>query len=218
MRQFSRIPMLVAAALLPGVLPPCVRAEHASIDLTVETDRETVEAHADDEPPIGGREKRMVQEVEAGSPLVMQFQLTNIDPHQIRKDVVVLYYVVRIETPRQKSTPAPQDATPEVPRGGAVEVPASHGRRVPRTGRNPEHEERPRAFCGDRPGRKVSCRHRVSSVDGQIEYAGRVVGCRLRSDTPMQRRAYYDPPTTTNVLARFSPVPYRGRLCNTPRM
>lgn len=113
MRHFSMIGVLVVSGLLLAGLPRDARGEHAAITLTVETGQKTVEAHDDDEPPIGGYDKRKVQQVKAGSPLVMQFLLTNVYPHEIRKDVVVLYYVIRIAKAQQKPTPLPKDAKPE---------------------------------------------------------------------------------------------------------
>jgi len=113
MQRFLTIPALVISGLLFAFPPSSARGEHATITLTVEMKGKTVEAHDDDEPPLGGRDKRIVQEVKAGSPLVMQFLLTNIYPHEIRKKVVVLYYVIRINAVRQKPTPSPKDTKPE---------------------------------------------------------------------------------------------------------
>lgn len=103
----------VAGALAFVCLPTAARAEHSNIDLKVVAADETAEAHADDEPPIGGREKREVLNVKVGEPLVMQFILTNVYPHKIVKDVVVLYYVVRIRKLRQKPTPLPKQLKDE---------------------------------------------------------------------------------------------------------
>lgn len=113
MQRLSTTSTLLVSGLVLGVLPSCAFGEHAAINLTVNTGGETVVAHADEEPPLGGHEKRTVQKVKAGSPLVMQFILTNLYPHEIRKNAIVRYYVVRIEIARQKPTPSPKDTKPE---------------------------------------------------------------------------------------------------------
>jgi hypothetical protein len=104
---------VAVAALLFVCQPSAARAEHAKIRLTVESkSADTAEAFDDDEPPTGGRDKRVVAKVKVGEPLAMQFILTNVYPHEIRKDVIVRYYVVRIDKVRQKPTPVLKETKP----------------------------------------------------------------------------------------------------------
>lgn len=98
-------------ALLLGMAGP-VRAEHASINLTVTrinpepgAAREDATASSDQEPPPGGAQPRPLFKARAGEPLVFQFYLTNTYPHGEIKGVTVRYFVVREEKPRQKTLP-----------------------------------------------------------------------------------------------------------------
>jgi hypothetical protein len=104
---------LPAILLFFAMAPTAVRAEHADIDLRVyHYDRlsKTVlarsEAHADEDPPVGGVNPRPLLRVKMGDPLVMQFFFTNTYPHSEIKDVAVRYFVVREEKAGQKKVPA----------------------------------------------------------------------------------------------------------------
>lgn len=97
--------LLAAMAGMTLCFPHFARAEHAAINLTVVASGNQAEAQADEEPPLGGREKVPVLHVKTNEPLVMQFILTNLYPHKVLRDVTVLYYVVRIDKLRQKPTP-----------------------------------------------------------------------------------------------------------------
>jgi hypothetical protein len=88
---------------------PAARAEHADISLQVISPDGRANANADEEPPLGGRNKIPVLKVKAKDPLVMQYFLTNLYPHKVHKGVIVRYYVVPIETLRQKITPPLKD-------------------------------------------------------------------------------------------------------------
>jgi hypothetical protein len=104
--------ILTVALFLLAALPPAVRAEHANITLKVfrmdpatgQSLDETA-ATADQEPPAGGVQPRPLFKVKAGEPLAFQFILVNTYPHGINKDVVVRYFVVREQAPRQKDLP-----------------------------------------------------------------------------------------------------------------
>ncbi len=85
-------PLLVLSAALSLLTPP-LRAEHASIDLTLSGGGQQVEAFTDQEPPPGGVQKRPVLTVKAGEPLVFQFFLTNVYPHGLISNVTVRYSV-----------------------------------------------------------------------------------------------------------------------------
>ena len=82
------------------------RGEHASIDLEVIAPEGRQEAFADHEPPEGGVNPRPRLALTAGEPLVLNFQLTNIYPHGLVKDVTVRYFVVRVDKLGAKELPA----------------------------------------------------------------------------------------------------------------
>jgi hypothetical protein len=110
MRRTIRLSLAALFALALG--PGSVRAEHARIELKVVrldagTGRVLGEARAaaDTDPPAGGLTPRPLLKVKAGEPLVLQFFFTNTYPHGVRKDVVVHYFVVREQKPRQKELP-----------------------------------------------------------------------------------------------------------------
>jgi len=92
--------------------PLSARAEHALIDLKLirldpdsGAEGEAVAAHADQEPPAGGRNERPLLKVKAGEPLALEFFLTNTYPHGVKKNVTVRYYVVREEQRGQTRLP-----------------------------------------------------------------------------------------------------------------
>ena len=106
--------LLVGVALI--LWPLSLRAEHAKIDLKLihldpasGAEGEEVVANADQEPPLGGSNKRPLAKVKAGEPLMLRFFLTNTYPHGVKKDVTVRYFVVRQKKPGQKEVPDPQD-------------------------------------------------------------------------------------------------------------
>ncbi len=69
--------------------------EHAAIRLRVNGPKDKQEAFADEEPPPGGVNPHPRLTVHSGDPLVLQFILTNVYPHEVVKNVTVRYYVVR---------------------------------------------------------------------------------------------------------------------------
>jgi hypothetical protein len=101
------------ACLALAAWPLSARAEHARVDLKLihldhpdsGAEGEAVTAHADQEPPAGGRNERPLAKVKAGEPLALQFFLTNTYPHGVKRDVTVRYYVVREEKRGQKRVP-----------------------------------------------------------------------------------------------------------------
>jgi hypothetical protein len=112
MRRLPVLSLVALAGLLFVSRPSAARAEHAKIRLTVASKSDTSEAFDDDEPPIGGRDKRVIAKVKVDEPLSTEFILTNIYPHEIRKDCIVRYYVIRIDKVRQKVTPPLKDLKP----------------------------------------------------------------------------------------------------------
>jgi len=81
------------------------QAEHADINLKIISPDKTVSATSDRTPPVGGLIRRPVIVVKAGDPLIFQYFLTNIYPHGVLKNVVVRYYIIRIEKVGQKAVP-----------------------------------------------------------------------------------------------------------------
>ena len=101
----------LALFLLLG-LPVLARAEHADINLQLmRLDPDTgfvkgeASARSDQEPPLGGVQPRPLLKVRAKDALVLQFFLDNTYPHGVHKNVIVRYYVVRVDTVRQKTVP-----------------------------------------------------------------------------------------------------------------
>ncbi len=81
------------------------RGEHATIDLLVIGPGGRQEAFADREPPPGGLNPRPHFTVKSGTPLVLQFILTNNYPHGETAGVIVRYFVVRTTGLGVKQTP-----------------------------------------------------------------------------------------------------------------
>ncbi len=84
---------------------PAISAEHAEITLKVETPREQKTAHVDQTPPATGKIPRPVIHAKVGDPIRVEYQLTNVYPNKTLQDVVVHFYVARIESVGQKSLP-----------------------------------------------------------------------------------------------------------------
>lgn len=106
----KRLWLIACLALV--ACPLVVRAEHARIDLKLirleparSGEEEVASAPVDQEPPLGGRNKRPLAKVKAGEELALQFVLTNTYPHGVKKDVTVRYFVVREQKPGQKNVP-----------------------------------------------------------------------------------------------------------------
>jgi hypothetical protein len=102
--------LVVCLALVAWPLSAC--AEHAEIDLKLlcfapgtGAEEAVATAHADQEPPAGGRNPRPLGKVKVGEALALEFFLTNTYPHGVKKDVTVRYYVVREEKRGQKNVP-----------------------------------------------------------------------------------------------------------------
>lgn len=96
--------MLNTKSLLTAILLPVAavlltagdaRAEHANIRLQISSPRNRQEAFADREPPVGGLNPRPQFSVKAGTPLIIEFLLTNQFPHETIDGVTVRYFVVR---------------------------------------------------------------------------------------------------------------------------
>ena len=100
---------LTRAAIVVGVMlgaTPASKAEHARIDLRVSGQGMEATANADQEPPPGGGNDPPVLKVKVNKPLVLQFILTNADPHRVLDHVTVRYYVVRVAKLGRKPAPS----------------------------------------------------------------------------------------------------------------
>ena len=92
--KFSVCGSLLSLCIL-SMVPSAIWAEHSAINLRVIGPKDQQESFADEEPPAGGVNPRPRFTVHAGDPLVLQFILTNVYPHEVIKNVSVRYYVVR---------------------------------------------------------------------------------------------------------------------------
>lgn len=114
----------VAAAMMIG--SPRARAEHYLIELSVESPRGTVQAPTDpdDEPDTYRPTPAAV--VQHGEPLVLQFVMTNVYPHETRRDIGVHYWIRRQAddaTPETIDTSAPSEDGDGATAADAKELP-----------------------------------------------------------------------------------------------
>lgn len=101
--RLRRLVPLVAAVLLAKAAP--IRAEHAKITLDVAGPNDQVTAFVDQTPPPSGKNPRPVLKVKAGDPVRVQCHFVNVYPHKTLTDVVVHFYVARIDAVGQKDLP-----------------------------------------------------------------------------------------------------------------
>ena len=85
--------------------PATVRAEHARIRLDVKTPREQQTAYVDQTPPASGKNPRPIVHAHVGDSIRVEYQLTNVYPNKTLSDVVVNFYVARVEAVGQKTLP-----------------------------------------------------------------------------------------------------------------
>ena len=80
-------------------------AEHAKINLDVigPNGRET--AFVDQTPPARGKNPRPVLKVKAGDPIKVNWMLTNVYPHKTLENVVVHFFVVKVDKVGSKDAP-----------------------------------------------------------------------------------------------------------------
>lgn len=95
----------VAATTVFAFLAPTARCEHAVISMMVISPDGRTNGMEDQEPPVGGFNKRTKLKAKVGDPLAFQYVLTNVYPHGLIKDVTIRYFVVRIDKPGQKKIP-----------------------------------------------------------------------------------------------------------------
>jgi hypothetical protein len=100
-----RARVVLTIPIVSWVLAAGVRAEHAKITLEAATARDQVTAHVDQTPPESGKNPREVLKANVNEPIRVQFQLTNVYPHKTLENVVVHFYVARIQKVGQKELP-----------------------------------------------------------------------------------------------------------------
>lgn len=95
------------AALVVGLAAgtPETRVEHAKIDLDVIAPSGRATAHMDQTPPQSGKNPRPVVKAKAGDPIKIHYMFTNTYPNKTINDVVVHFYIVRIDAAGDKEIP-----------------------------------------------------------------------------------------------------------------
>jgi hypothetical protein len=82
-----------------------VLAEHARIQLDIQTTSGTETAQVDQTPPESGKNPRPVAHARLNEAVKVRYVLTNTYPHKVLPDVVVHFFVARIEEEGQKPLP-----------------------------------------------------------------------------------------------------------------
>src|SRR5207244_5082794 len=86
-------------------LAPQARAEHAKINLDVIAPRGQETAFVDQTPPAWGKNPRPVLKARAGEPIKVNWTLTNVYPHKTLANVVVHFFIVKVQKVGQKEAP-----------------------------------------------------------------------------------------------------------------
>ncbi|GIW86545.1 MAG: hypothetical protein KatS3mg108_0869 [Isosphaeraceae bacterium] len=97
---------IVAALAVVAARP----LEHAKIVLEVRSPMEQATAYVDQTPPPSGKNPRPVVHARVNEPIRVEYLFTNVYPNRVIRDVVVHFYVARIEAEGQKSLPELNDA------------------------------------------------------------------------------------------------------------
>jgi hypothetical protein len=103
--QIAILPHLVVVLALFLSASPAARAEHAKITLDVKTATDQKTAYVDQTPPPSGKNPRPVLKARAGEPIKVECLLTNVYPHKTLENVVIHFYVARIDEIGQKDLP-----------------------------------------------------------------------------------------------------------------
>ena len=80
-------------------------AEHAKINLDVIGPKGQQTAFVDQTPPAYGKNPRPVLKVKAGDPIKVNWMLTNVYPHKTLENVVVHFFVVKVDKVGSKTPP-----------------------------------------------------------------------------------------------------------------
>jgi hypothetical protein len=99
-------PLLILLCLIPTLGRAPAAPEHAKIELDVVTGADHKTAHMDQTPPESGKNPRPVVKGKAGEPIKTKYLFTNVYPNAVVKDVVIHFYVVRIDAVGQKEIPS----------------------------------------------------------------------------------------------------------------
>lgn len=103
MSHGRRLVRMLALGVLLGCTP--ARAEHAKVQLDVTTPGDRQTAFVDQTPPDSGKNPRPVVKAKAGEPVKIQYLFTNVYPNKTIQDVVLHFYVARIDAVGQKELP-----------------------------------------------------------------------------------------------------------------
>ena len=80
-------------------------AEHAKINLDVIGPKSQQTAFVDQTPPAYGKSPRPVLKVKSGDPIKLNWMLTNVYPHKTLENVVVHFFVVKVDKVGSKEAP-----------------------------------------------------------------------------------------------------------------
>jgi hypothetical protein len=116
----GRLIRVLLVSVCAVTVTSATRAEHATIRLQINGPKSRQESFADHEPPVGGVNARPQFSVKAGTPLIVEFKLTNEFPHETIDGVTVRYFVVRTNKLGAKEYPDPKDGAVAV---GTVNMP-----------------------------------------------------------------------------------------------
>jgi hypothetical protein len=81
------------------------RAEHAKIQLDVVAPKGQQTAFVDQTPPETGKTPRPVLKARVNDPIKIQWMFTNVYPHKTLENVVVHFFIARVEKVGQKELP-----------------------------------------------------------------------------------------------------------------
>jgi hypothetical protein len=98
------VAFIVMAALPFDTKPAAI--EHAKIELDVTTAIDHQTAHVDQTPPQSGKNPRPVVKGRVNESIKFKYMFTNDYPNKTINDVVVHFYVVRIDAIAQKEIPS----------------------------------------------------------------------------------------------------------------
>ena len=211
---------------------PALKAEHAKIELSVSSQGKEATASADRDPPPGGLNDPPVLNVEVTKPLVLQFILTNANPHGVLEHVTVRYYVVRVAKLGRKPGAVVSRAglrrrtaatavgrwgrnKRRVHHGFQARLPCRHAVEVSHrpTGhlfgscRNRQHAERSRAFFGHRSGGQIARRRSVPRAGNGACRVGVSPREQLTAELRRERRQAMEPPGRQRRGTQFASLP-----------
>jgi hypothetical protein len=101
MRRSTLLGSVVVLALTASP----ARAEHAKINLDVVVPGDQKTAFVDQTPPESGKNPRPVIKAKVGDPIKVQWLFTNAYPHKTLENVVMHFFIARVEKVGQKETP-----------------------------------------------------------------------------------------------------------------